>query len=115
MGHDAYLCVQTSSIVASEQAIRVLQSAMPPALSKPQPPVEVTNVDPSLLLIPASAGSLPSVLCAKGAALGDRVAFISCGGPAPLGARGTIVGVHEDDYEVLFDVAFTGGNDLQGR
>ena len=101
--------------MASEQAIRTLQSALPPALSRPQAPVEITNVSPALLLAPTGADSLPSVLCAKGAALGDRVAFISCSGPAPLGARGTIVGVHEDDYEVLFDAPFMGGSDLQGR
>ena len=60
-------------------------------------------------------GSIPSVLSGQGSILGDRVAFLGRGGPAPLAARGTVVGVHGEDYEVLFDVAFTGGNDLQGR
>ena len=93
----------------------MLQSALPPALSRRQPAVEISNVAANLLLAPNDAGSVPSVLCAKGAALGDRVAFLSCSGPATLGARGTIVGVHDGDYEVMFDAAFTGGNDLQGR
>jgi len=55
------------------------------------------------------------VLSGQGSILGDRVVFLGRGGPAPLAARGTVVGVHDEDFEVLFDAPFTGGNDLQGR
>ena len=49
--------------------------------------------------------------------LGDRVGYLgSAGRPKPeLGARGTVVGVHEDSCEVLFDADFPGGTNLQGR
>lgn len=107
--------LQTSAVVAPEQAVRLLQSTLPPALTRRQPGIEISNVSPQLMLAPISAGSVPSVLCARNAGLGDRVTFLSCSGPAPLGARGTVVGVHEGDYEVLFDAEFTGGTDLQGR
>lgn len=107
--------LQTSSVVASEQAIRALQSALPPALSRDSSPMEIENVPPTFLLPPNNAGSVPSVLSGGGSSLGDRVAFLGCNGPAPLGARGTVVGVHDDDFEVLFDAPFLGGNDLQGR
>jgi hypothetical protein len=36
-------------------------------------------------------------------------------GTPPLGFRGTIVGVHDDACEVLFDREFPGGTDLFGR
>lgn len=112
---EASPAMQTSAEVAPEQAVRMLQSTLPPALSRKQPDIEVSAVSPQLLLAPRSAGSVPSVLCARGTSLGDRVAFLSCSGPARLGARGTVVGVHEEDFEVLFDAPFDGGNDLQGR
>ena len=41
--------------------------------------------------------------------------FLLCLGSPPLGSRGTVVGVHEGALEVLFDVDFIGGGDLQGR
>lgn len=41
--------------------------------------------------------------------------LLLCAGSPPLGSRGTVVGVHEGALEVLFDVDFIGGGDLQGR
>ena len=46
--------LQTSSTVASEQAIRSLQSTLPPV--RKQAPLEVDNVQPNLLLAPNDAG-----------------------------------------------------------
>lgn len=108
-----HVCVQTSAKVAPEAAIRTLQQALPPNLSRPQPPVELEGVGPALLLAP-SAG-LPNELVGGNLSLADRIVFVGGSGPPPLGARGTIVGVHADDFEVLFDAPFSGGTDLQGR
>ncbi len=42
-------------MVAPEDAIRTLQSMLPPAPARPLPPVELENVSPSLLLPPAES------------------------------------------------------------
>ena len=47
--------------------------------------------------------------------LGDRVVFAGSTESPPFGTRGTIVGVHGDFLEVIFDAPFDGGNDLGGR
>ena len=107
--------MQATAKVASEQAIRALQQALPPALARKQEPIELDQVFPHLLLAPNDASSIPSELAGGTFILGDRVAFLGRGGPPPLGARGTVVGVHDDDCEVLFDAPFLGGSDLQGR
>lgn len=107
--------MQTSAEVASDSAIRVLQQALPPNLTAKQAPLEMDNVPPALLLAPNETGLIPNELAGGSASLGDRVVFVGRGGPPPLGALGTVVGVHEEDYEVLFDASFTGGTDLQGR
>ncbi len=52
--------LQTSSTVASEQAIRSLQSTLPPV--RKQAPLEVDNVQPNLLLAPNDAGNSSSAL-----------------------------------------------------
>lgn len=108
--------VQTTSKVAPAAAIRILQQALPPNINQSrQDTVELENVPPAQLLAPRSADSLLHELSTGAAGLGDRVVHVGRAGPAPLGARGTVVGVHEDDLEVMFDVSFPGGNDLQGR
>ena len=72
-------------------------------------------MQPSLLLEPHSTASIPSALASGKCDLGSRVAFIGTSGGPPLSSRGTIVGLHGEDYEVLFDISFPGGTDLQGR
>ena len=102
-------------MVAADSAIRVLQQALPPNLVRAQEPVELENVPPALLLTPNDATTIPNELTGGRAQLGDRVVFVGRGGPPPLGARGTVIGVHEEDFEILFDAPFTGGNNLQER
>jgi len=46
---------QATAVVAPEDAIRTLQSMLPPAPARPLPPVELENVSPSLLLPPAES------------------------------------------------------------
>ena len=101
--------------MASEQAIRALQNALPPSLTKRLDPVELENVEPALLLMPHASAGIPSAITGKDIDLGSRVVFVGASGGPPLGSKGTVVGVHSDDFEVLFDAAFPGGTDLQGR
>lgn len=80
-------------MVAPEDAIRVLQSMLPPPPAHALPAVELENVAPSLLLPPAEARARASVVAAlAGGAveLGDRVACLRVGGAPPFGARGTV-------------------------
>ncbi|DBA92644.1 TPA: hypothetical protein ACH3X1_002861 [Trebouxia sp. C0004] len=107
--------VKTSAQVAAEDAIRALQAALPPGLTKPLVPVELENVKPTLLLPPTEKGGVASELAGGAFDLGDRVACLKSTGSPPLGSRGTVVGVHEGAVEVLFDADFIGGGDLQGR
>ncbi|KAA6417737.1 MAG: 5 -3 exoribonuclease 1, partial [Trebouxia sp. A1-2] len=107
--------VKTSAQVAAEDAIRALQAALPPGLTKPLAPVELENVKPTLLLPPTEKGGVASELAGGTFDLGDRVACLKSTGSPPLGSRGTVVGVHEGAVEVLFDADFIGGGDLQGR
>ncbi|KAK9818370.1 hypothetical protein WJX72_011521 [[Myrmecia] bisecta] len=106
--------VKTSSQVAPEQAIRAAQAAAPPP-SRPLPSIHLENVAPALLLPPAERGGVAMALAGGVFELGDRVASIRATGTPPFGLRGTVVGVHEDACEVLFDADFLGGNDLHGR
>ncbi len=62
--------------VAAEDAIRALQAALPPALTKPLPPVELENVKPTLLLPPTEKGGVASELAGGAFDLGDRVACL---------------------------------------
>lgn len=108
--------MQVTAESASEQAVRALQISLPPALSRKLSPVEVDNVDASLLLPPhGGSSSIPSALTGLNLRLGSRVAFVGSTGGPPLASRGTVVGLHGDDFEVLFDSSFHGGTDLQGR
>jgi len=66
--------------VAAEDAIRALQAALPPALTKPLPPVELENVKPTLLLPPTEKGGVASELAGGAFDLGDRVACLKSTG-----------------------------------
>ncbi len=69
--------------VAAEDAIRALQAALPPGLTKPLAPVELENVKPTLLLPPTEKGGVASELAGGAFDLGDRVACLkSTGQPA---------------------------------
>ena len=100
----------------SEQAIRALQSALPAVVTRAQPrKIEIEGVNPCLLLAPHDSTSVPSALTGRNLSLGSRVAFVGSSGGPSFGSRGTVVGIHADDFEVLFDTPFVGGNDLQNR
>ena len=123
--------VKTSARVAPEAAIRALQLTMPAQAGDPSafpepgalPEVEMSNVAPALLLPPSSRSGPAAALAGGAFDVGDRVASIAAPGtgdakaaPPPFGARGTVVGVHEEDaVEVLFDTSWPGGSDLHGR
>ncbi|BDA46451.1 5'-3' exoribonuclease 1 [Coccomyxa sp. Obi] len=110
------LC-KSSSVVAPEGAIRTLQDMMPPGQTRPMPAVELESVSPALLLPPVQARSTVAAALAGGVfELGDRVVSLRAGGDGPpFGLRGTVVGIHEEACEVLFDAEFPGGMDLNGR
>lgn len=106
--------VQGSSVVASADAIRYFQASIPPPQAS-QLAVEMENVRAAMLLPPIEPGGLMAAFSGGSFALGDRVVAAGATSGPPFGLRGTIVGVHEHFVEVLFDQAFDGGNDLQGR
>lgn len=66
--------------VAAEDAIRALQAALPPGLTKPLAPVELENVKPTLLLPPTEKGGVASELAGGTFDLGDRVACLKSTG-----------------------------------
>ncbi len=66
--------------VAAEDAIRALQAALPPGLTKPLTPVELENVKPTLLLPPTEKGGVASELAGGAFDLGDRVACLKSTG-----------------------------------
>jgi hypothetical protein len=66
--------------VAAEDAIRALQAALPPGLTKPLAPVELENVKPTLLLPPTEKGGVASELAGGAIDLGDRVACLKSTG-----------------------------------
>ena len=121
--------VSVDATVAPDAAIRALQAALPPppqagdaaGVRPPRGPapgsadVELDSVAPALLLPPATRGGVVAALAGGSFAVGDRVASIKGDGIPPFGARGTVVGVHADALEVLFDAPFVGGTDLHGR
>jgi len=106
--------VKGTSVVASANAIRYFQASIPPPQSA-QMTVEMENVTPAMLLPPIEPGGLMAAFSGGSFALGDRVVAAGSASAPPFGRRGTIVGVHDTFVEVLFDEAFDGGNDLQGR
>jgi len=105
--------VKGSSITASADAIRYFQASIPPPQTA-QLTVEMENVSPAMLLPPIEPGGMMAAFSGGSFVLGDRVVAAGSTG-VPFGLRGTIVGVHEQFVEVLFDQEFDGGNDLQGR
>ena len=114
--YDVTRLTQVDAQVASEQAIRALQSALPAVVTRAAPrKVEIEGVSPCLLLAPHHSSSVPSALTGRCLTLGSRIAFVGSSGGPLFGSRGTVVGIHADDYEVLFDAPFVGGNDLQSR
>ena len=70
--------------MASEDAVRALQQALPLGLSKPQAPVELENVKPTLLLPPSEKRGIASELAGGLFDLGDRVACLRSSGELPL-------------------------------
>ncbi len=106
--------VKGNSVVASADAIRYFQASIPPPQTT-QVAVEMENVRAAMLLPPIEPGGLMAAFSGGSFALGDRVVAAGATSGPPFGLRGTIVGVHEQFVEVLFDQAFDGGNDLQGR
>lgn len=66
--------------LAAEDAIRALQAALPPGLTKPLAPVELENVKPTLLLPPTEKGGVASELAGGVFDLGDRVACLKSTG-----------------------------------
>lgn len=74
--------VKTSAQVASEDAIRALQAALPPTQPKNQALVELENVKPTLLLPPTEKGGVASELAGGAFDLGDRVACLKSTGAA---------------------------------
>lgn len=107
--------VKPDAKVASEPAVRMLQAALPPRPARPPAPVALEAVPAPLLLPPLLKGAPAAALAGGAFDLGDRVAAVGGAGPAPFGARGTVVGVYDDAVEVLFDEDFAGGTDLSGR
>jgi len=108
--------VDGSAEVASEDAIRTLQASIPPPPAGLKP-VVLENVSRELLVKPLDSGcDIVSSLACDCFSLGDRVVLMVAG-PArpPVGRQGSVVGVHKGAVEVLFDEAFIGGSDLQGR
>ncbi|GAB4816899.1 hypothetical protein N2152v2_003945 [Parachlorella kessleri] len=106
--------VKFSAKVAPEQAVKMLQAALPPRPKLP-PAVELENVAPALLLPPAARGAVVVALAGGTFEIGDRVTSLCGSGTPPFGHRGTVVGVIDEAVEVLFDCEFPGGTDLYGR
>ena len=48
-------------------------------------------------------------------ALGDRVVMVQETGSVPLGAKGVVVGFHNQGMEILWDHSFLSGTNLNGR
>jgi hypothetical protein len=47
--------------------------------------------------------------------LGDRVVHVQDSGSAPIGAKGIVVGIDQNNIDVVFDVSFISGITLGGR
>ncbi|KAI9007521.1 XRN 5'-3' exonuclease N-terminus-domain-containing protein [Phycomyces nitens] len=47
--------------------------------------------------------------------IGNRVVYALDTGSIPLGTKGTVVGVHDNMIDIIFDVPFMGGHTLGGR
>lgn len=107
--------VKPTAKVAPESAVRMLQAALPPNITKTLPAVELENVAPALLMAPLVKGGIASVFAGGNFEIGDRVLTVSSVGAPAFGSRGTVVGVYDEAVEVLFDQEFLGGNDLFGR
>jgi 5'-3' exoribonuclease 1 len=107
--------VKPTAKVAPESAVRMLQAALPPNISKTVPAVELENVAPALLMAPLMKGGVASAFAGGNFEIGDRVLTVSSVGAPAFGSRGTVVGVYDEAVEVLFDQEFLGGNDLFGR
>lgn len=84
--------LQTSAQVAPEEAVRQLQTMLPPPPKRAPEPVVLDNVAPGLLLPPAGRGIVGAALAGGTFELGDRVACLRGTGMPALGARGTVVG-----------------------
>jgi len=106
--------VKTTSEVASDASIEIFQASLPPTV-KSTNIVEMDTVAPAMLLPPIDAHGLMAIFSGGSFALADRVVAVSSSGIPPFGSRGTVVGVHDNFVEVLFDSPFTGGDDLGGR
>lgn len=70
------MLVQATAQVVPEDAIRALQMTLPAGLHQPQPPVELENVAPTLLLPPVERGGVLTAMAGGVFDLGDRVACL---------------------------------------
>lgn len=66
--------------MASEDAVRALQQALPLGLTRPGSQVELENVNPTLLLPPTEKRGVASELAGGVFELGDRVACLRSSG-----------------------------------
>lgn len=108
--------VKSSSIVASEDAIRIFQASLPSNKKQSHDLlVEMESVPPAMLLPPIEPGGLMAAFSGGSFSLGDRIVSAGSSGVPPFGSRGTVIGVHESFLEVLFDLPFEGGSNLGGR
>lgn len=117
--------VRMTSKVAPEPAVRLLQASLPSPTDNNSSggshnlmePIELENVSPALLLPPTEKGGAGAALAGGSFEVGERIVCIAGTGVPPFGARGTVIGVYEEDgaVEVLFDEEFLGGTDLFGR
>lgn len=83
--------------IANKKKTRKVVSAQPAELINPSFPIEFGHVHSSKF------------------ELGDRVVHAGNTGPVPFGMRGTVITLHQDMAEVLFDEEFLSGTNLQNR
>ncbi|KAL6776318.1 XRN1 [Auxenochlorella protothecoides x Auxenochlorella symbiontica] len=106
--------VSQDAAVAPEAAVRMLQGALPPP-GPPGPAVELTNVQPHMLIPPSDQGHVVYAEAGGAFQLGHRVVALGGTGVPPFGARGSVTALLPTAVEVVFDGPFAGGSDLGGR
>ncbi|CCG82598.1 putative Exonuclease Kem1 [Taphrina deformans PYCC 5710] len=75
-------------------------------------PTTINSVPRKALLKPEDAASR---LKHQTFVLGDRITYVADSGKVPIATRGTVVGVHKDSLDIVFDAAFMSGTVLGGR
>ncbi len=102
--------VKDSVQMCTDEAVERLQMALTPLPGRggASAPLELECVPPALLLPPYDPAQAASAVAGGEFELGDRVVVLRGTGSPPFGARGTVIGVHEDACELLFDEDFAG-------